>query len=144
MAAVAFHPMPLDSMRRGRFDQFLPQLRILDWLFVGRAPAVALPIVNPARDSITNVDTVGVKPNPARTFQGLETFDRGHQLHLVVGRERFPTRELALLVAGAEQRRPAARTRIAAAGAVGEDLDERKFGQATSSRGSLNVMRSGE
>ena len=55
----------------------------------------------------------------------------------------FAAGKLALLVAHAQQHAPAARARVAAAGAVGEHLDFRQLGQATSSRGSLKIMRSG-
>ncbi len=142
--AVAFDPAPLDFMRRGGFNQLLPKLGIFDRLFVRSAPAVALPIVDPARDAVANVDTVCVNSYPTGSLQCLQSHDGREQLHAVVGRQGFAPRELAFLVAAAQQGRPAAGTRVAATGPVGKDLDERRFAQATSSRGSLKVIRSGE
>src|SRR5690606_34615386 len=49
--------------------------------------------------------------------------DRGGQLHAVVGGHGLAAAELALAAAVAQQRCPAARTRVAEAGAVGMDLD---------------------
>src|SRR3954469_7833949 len=143
MPAMAFDPAPFDPVALGGRDQLLPQLRILDRLLVRRAPAIALPVVNPARDPIADILAVGMKLDAARPFQGLERLDRRHQLHAVVGRERLAARDLPLLFTHAQECRPAARARVPAAGAVGEYLDERKLAQATSSRGSLKVMRSG-
>ena len=61
VAAVTLDPMPVDSVpRRGR-DQLLPQLGVLDRLLVRGAPAVALPIVDPAGDAIADVDAVGMQ-----------------------------------------------------------------------------------
>src|SRR5205085_195953 len=97
---------------------------------------------DPAGDAVPDILTVGVKPDPARLLQGLKPFDRCHQLHSIIGRQGLAPGKLALLGAHPQQRRPAARPGIAAAGAVREDLDEWKLGQATSSRGSLKIMRS--
>jgi len=64
-----------------------------------------------------------------RPLQGFEPLDRSHQLHAVVRGQRLPTRELPFLVAHAQQHAPAAGARVAAAGAVGEQLDFRQLGQ---------------
>src|SRR5579884_187047 len=140
MAAVTLHPMPFDAVRRDGFEQLLPQLGVLDRLLIRRAPAVALPVVDPAGDSVANILAVCVEMDSARPFQRLEALYGGEQLHPVVGRQRLATRYLALLVGHPQQRGPAAGAGIAAASAVREDLDQ--VAQATSSRGSLKVMRS--
>src|SRR5690242_11287945 len=142
MAAVALHPMPFDAVRSARFDQLLPQLGVLDRLFVGGPPAIALPVVDPPRDAVANVNTVGMELHTAGTLESLESTDCGQQFHAVVGRQRFAAGQLALLVAHAQKRRPTARTGVSAARSVGKDLDQ--VVQATSSRGSLKIIRSGE
>ena len=129
VAAVTFHPAPFDSVRRRGRDKFLPQLGILDRLLVRSAPAVALPIVDPARDPVADIDAVGVKLDAARPGKCLEPFDRGDQFHAIVGGQRFAARQLALLVVLPKQNAPAAGPRIAAAGAIGEQLDFRQLGQ---------------
>ena len=141
---MALHPVPFDPMPRSRFDQFLPELGVLDGLLVRGSPAVALPIVDPAGDSIPDVDAISVKLHAARPFQRFKAANRGEKLHAVVGRKRLAARDLSLFLAHAQERGPAAGPWVSPARAVRENLDERKFGQATSSRGSLNVMRSGE
>src|SRR5439155_6652363 len=105
------------------------------------------PFVDPARDPVADVDAVGMERDAARALQDFEPANRGRQFHPVVGGERFASGNLAFLLARAEKHRPAAGPRIPAASAVGEHLDEGKVGgraQATSSRGSLKIMRSGE
>ena len=66
---------------------------------------------------------VGVEHDPARPLQRLERGDRRRQLHAVVGGRRLAAAQLALDRAIAQDRAPAARARVAAAGAVGEDFD---------------------
>ena len=141
---MALHPMPLDPMPSGRFDQFLPEFGVLDGLLVRGSPAVALPIVDPAGDSIPNVNAVRMELHAARPLQRFEAANRREKLHAVVGRKRLAARDLSLFLAHPQERGPAAGPWVSPARAVRENLDERKFGQATSSRGSLNVMRSGE
>src|SRR6476646_3547927 len=126
---MAFDPMPLDPVRRARLDQLLPKLRILNRLLVRRAPAVALPIMDPSRDSVADIDAVGVQLDPARPLQRLEPLNRSHQLHSVVGREGLSARQLALLLSHAQKHAPAAWTGVAAARAVCEQLDFRQLGQ---------------
>ena len=129
VAAVTFDPVPFDSVRRCGGDELLPKLGILDRLLVGGAPAVPLPIVDPLCDAVANVNAVGVKLDPARPFQRFEPTDRGKQLHAIIGRQGLATGELTLLAAHAQENPPATRARVAAAGAVGEDVDFRRLGQ---------------
>ena len=72
MAAMAFHPMPFDPVRRLRLDQPLPQLGILDRLPVGGAPAVPAPAVDPFGDAVADIDAVGVELHPAGAGQRLQ------------------------------------------------------------------------
>src|SRR6202043_2014267 len=80
-------------------------------------------IAQEARDAVMDVAAVGIDIDRHRAFQRLQPLDRRHQLHAVVGRRSLAAGELALLAAITQDDAPAARTRIAAAGTVGEDLD---------------------
>ena len=141
--AVTFHPMPFDSVRCGGLDEVLPKIGILHRLLVRRLPTVALPIVDPLGDSVANVVAVRVEGDAAGPLQRLEGLDRCKELHLVIGGKRLTAHQFPFLVTHAQQGRPAAGTGITAASAVGKNLDFGQFLQATSSRGSLNTMRSG-
>src|SRR5258707_11909195 len=128
MAAVTPHPDPVDLVRRARGVEALPQLDILHRLLVGGAPAVLLPAMDPLGDAVTHVDAVGEKAHAARSLQRLQSLDGRHQLHAVVGGGRITAGEFAfaapsLRLLDAEDRAPAARSGISAAGAIGEDLD---------------------
>src|SRR4051812_3408077 len=69
MAAVPLDPAPVDPVRGGGRDQLLPQLGILNRLPVRGPPAVALPIVDPTRDSVADVDAVGMQLHPAGALE---------------------------------------------------------------------------
>src|SRR5690242_9814503 len=123
VAAMAFHPGPVHAMRLGGSVEALPQLDVLDRLLVGGAPAVLLPAVYPPGGALEHVFAVGVELHHAGPLESLEARDRAHQLHLVVGRRRVAARQLLLALAHTKDGRPAAGARVAAAGAVGEQLD---------------------
>src|SRR6185437_6180699 len=112
-------------MRLGGGVEALPQLDVLDRLLVGGTPAVLLPAVDPPGGALEHVLAVGVELHHAGPLQRLEARDRAHQLHLVVGRRRIAARQLPLPLTHAEDGGPATRSRVAAAGAVGEQLDFR-------------------
>ena len=122
--------MPIDPVRRGRVDQLLPQLGVLDRLPVRRLPAVRAPFVDPARDPVAEILAVGVQLDPAGALQGLQPADRGGQLHAVVGGQRLAAGQFLLLAAHAQQHSPSAGAGVAAARAVGEQLNVRKLRQA--------------
>ncbi len=123
MPAVPAHPMPVDLMLLHQLIQPLPEITVLDRLALRRSPAVALPLLNPPVDALPQVFGVGSDGHPARSRQLLERGDRGLQLHPVVGRFRGSTADELLGVPITQQGCPAARTRIAPAGPVGEDLN---------------------
>ncbi len=79
--------------------ELLPKFGILDRLLIGCAPAILPPIVDPAGNSVAQIDAVGMKIDLARSLQCLEALDRGHEFHAIVGRQRFSTRQF--LFAGA-------------------------------------------
>src|SRR5262249_17358659 len=66
VAGVALDPVPLDLMRRRRGFEPLPQIEVLDRLFVGSLPPARLPRMQPARDPVAQIAAVGVEPDPAR------------------------------------------------------------------------------
>ena len=99
--------------------------------------------MDPAGDAVSNVDAVRMQRDAAGALERFQPFDGPHQFHAVVGGQRLAAGKLALLGADAQQRAPAAWAGIPAAGAIGEYLDFGQVVQATSSRGSLKIMRSG-
>src|SRR5581483_7668491 len=127
MAGMAAHPVPGDPVRRSGAVEALPQIEILDRLLVRGAPAARLPAGQPAGDAVAHILAVGVERHPARPRQRLQPGDRRRQLHAVVGGRRLAAGQILLDPAIAQDRRPAARAGIAAAGAVGEDFD--RFGR---------------
>src|ERR1700759_734189 len=119
---MAPHPDPIDLVWRPRGVEALPQLDILHRLLVRGAPSVLLPAVDPLGDAVAHVDAVGEETHAARPLQRLQPLDGRHQLHAVVGGGRIAAGEFALPTADAQDRAPAARSGISAAGAIGEDL----------------------
>src|SRR5262249_46143355 len=119
MAGMALDPMPAYLMALQSEIEALPQIGILHWLLLGRFPAVALPAMDPLADAVPQILPVGWQFDGGRPGQRFERHDRGGQLHAVVGGERFTARQLLLMPAIAQDGPPAARTRIARAGAVG-------------------------
>ena len=123
MTGMPPHPDPADLVPRRRPIEPLPQIDVLDGLVVGGAPAAPLPVVDPFGDAVAQILAVAVEPYPATPFQRFEAHDRRQHLHAIVGCMRLRSAQLLLDPAVAQDRGPAARARIAAAGAVGEDLD---------------------
>ena len=125
---MALEPPPLDPwVPLAGGVQTLPQVLILDRLLVGGAPAALTPALDPLGDALAQILAVGEQAPRHRPLQRLECRDRRHQLHAVVGRQRLAAGQLAALAAPGQDRTPAAWAGIAAAGAVGVDLDRRLF-----------------
>src|ERR1700733_1615893 len=120
---MALDPVPAHLVRLWRFVEALPQLRVLDRLLVGGAPAVLFPAVDPAGDALTDILAVGVEVDRTGFFERLQRRDRRHQFHAVVGGVGLAALHLFLDVAEFENGAPAARARITRAGAVGVDDD---------------------
>ena len=84
VAAMAPDPMPFDPVRRGRVDQLLPQLGVLDRLPVRRLPAVRAPFVDPARDPVaencakSNTETTRSATNVMAMMVGRKAPTRGN------------------------------------------------------------------
>src|SRR4051794_29326972 len=118
MPGMAAHPVPLYIMLFRQLAEALPQVHVLDRLLVGGAPAAPPPVVDPGRDALLHVEGVGVQPNAAPALERFQGADHRHQLHAVVRSLRLAAVDLLLGALGPEERAPAARTGIAAAGAV--------------------------
>ena len=135
---MALHPVPIDLMARGGGEQGLPEFDILDRLFIGGAPAVALPAVDPFGDAVFDIIAVGGERDVARLGECFERLDRAHQLHTVVRAGVFAAREFLFArrfaFTDADERAPAAATGIALARAIGEDVDMRLGGHVVRSR----------
>lgn len=89
MTGVALDPVPMDVMLRFRLLQPLPKIDILDRFFIGCAPPPRFPGRDPAGDAAPEILRVREEIDGARARQRFQRHDRGHQLHPIVGRERF-------------------------------------------------------
>src|ERR1700678_2543783 len=125
MSRMSFDPMPFNVLLCGRGIQQLPQILILDGGPRRRAPAARLPVRQPLGDALKDVFRIGIELDRAAPLERTQAADCRHQLHAVVGGRGFGARDLFALLAGHQQGSPAARARIAAAGAVGEYFDLR-------------------
>src|SRR5258706_328711 len=127
-------PMPVDFMFCRERVEFAPQVGVLDRLLVGGLPAVALPAVDPRLDAVLDVLRIGVDRYPTAAFEAGERLnDRGH-FHPIVGRVRLASKQFALSAVALEQGAPAARARIAFAGAIGVDDNRRRHATALNRR----------
>src|SRR5207245_6531241 len=114
---------PFDRVAGAELIEPLPEILILNRLAARGAPAARLPRRKPLRDPAPHVFGIGVEARLHRALQGLERANYRGELHAVVGRQGLGALELLLALARLEERPPAAGPRIAAAGAVGIDLD---------------------
>ena len=130
MTGVTFHPDPFDPVRLGGVEQFLPQVSILDGLFIGGFPAVALPAFDPFGQAVHDITAVGRQRHTTWLGQCIEPRNRCRHFHAVVGRQRLAARQLPFARTHADDGAPAARPRIALARAVGGDFDLGEFGHS--------------
>ena len=115
---------PSDLMSRGLFEEPQPQIFVLDWLFLGIAPAIALPVVEPVViEGAGEVRTVSVQVNLAGLTERAEGFQRSRQFHTVVRRLCSISSDDTFVRPKLEDRCPAAWTRVATARAVGINRD---------------------
>src|SRR5262245_23871693 len=120
MAGVALDPVPLDAVRAVQGVELLPEVDVLHRLLVGGAPALALPGADPLRDALLHVLRVRVDAHAARPPERLERADHRGELHAVVGGGALAAEHFPLRAVQPDDGAPAARPRIAAAGAVAE------------------------
>src|SRR5690348_15442024 len=116
------HPAPAYPMPcRGRC-QPLPQILVLDRLPVGGAPAVGAPARQPLLDALAQVLRIGAELHLAGPGQCFQRGDRREQLHAIVRGCFLAALQQLFVRAETQQRGPAARTGVAEASPVGEDL----------------------
>ena len=121
VAGMALYPAPLHLVQSVQRIQALPQFNVFHRLLVGRGPAACLPAVYPFGDAVLHVHAVGVDGHRTALLQGRQRLDCCRQFHAVVRRELFAAEHFFLVFTTLEPRTPAARARVAAAGAVGID-----------------------
>src|SRR5215471_9479599 len=122
VVGVPFRPDPFCLVTGHLFIERFPQILVDDGFFSGRHPAFALPAVNPSSDAVLQIFGIGDDLHFAAFAEGVKALDGGGQLHAIVGRVGLAAPQLLFVVAIAENRRPPARTRIAEAGAIGNEL----------------------
>src|SRR5277367_1151502 len=128
---MALDPVPAHLMRLECRVEPLPEIDVLDRLFVGGAPAVLLPAMDPAGNALAHILAVGDEIDGAGLFQRLQRRDRRHQLHAVVGGVRLAALQFLFGIAEFEDRAPAAGPGISRAGAVGEHRHVGRLAHAT-------------
>src|SRR5690349_13592313 len=139
VAVVAAHPVPAYLVPARRRVELLPEVGVLDRLARRRPPAVLLPLRHPLLHAVLEILRVGPEVDGARLLQVVQPFDRGAQLHAVVGGRGLVAGHLAAVPAGDEDRGPAARSGVSLTGPVGEDLDPRVGHERSSSRAIVRI-----
>src|SRR3954452_1941143 len=120
---MALGPDPFGLVTRYLLIQRHPQVLIHHRLLRRRHPAFPLPAVNPGGDPVLHVLRIGDHLHLAAHFQRAQTLDGRGQLHAIIRGVRRTTPQLFVMVAMAQDGRPTARTGIAEAGSVSNDLD---------------------
>src|SRR5680860_275881 len=123
MTAVALDPAPLNTMPAAGVIESTPQILIFYRLARGGAPAALFPVRHPDVDATHDISGIRRQHYTAAGFERFERGDGGHELHPVIGGQRFRPKQFFLPAAAAQQRTPSAYARIAAARAVGEYFD---------------------
>ena len=130
------HVVPVDLRQEG-----FPQVSVFDVLLPGRFPPALDPVVRPPLiDGIGHIGAIGVERDAAAGFERPQGFDDRHELHAVVRRMALGTRDDALMVAVHQDSGPSARTRVAAARAVGVYGDFFQWGALVFERRHRNYM----
>src|SRR5436190_10434167 len=100
-----------------------PQVFVLHRFLVRGAPAAALPRMDPLADSLLHVLRVGIDAHAAAPLERFERANDRGKLHAVVRRSGLAAENLPLRSASAQHDAPPAGPGVAAARAVGIDLD---------------------
>ena len=134
-----FHAVPLQN-----FVQLLPELLVLDrrqLTFLLAFPPVGLPLRHPFGHAFAHVNAVGKQFDMARSLKRSQALHDRFQFHPIVRRFRCSARFFDLFVAGkmAQNKSPAARTRVAAATSVSEQMNFDRFVGRRNHCGSLLV-----
>src|SRR2546428_2927980 len=80
VTGMALHPVPLHIVQGCQLVEPLPQVDILHRLLVGGAPAAALPVMHPFRDSLGHVQGIGIDLDSAWALWRLEGADDRREL----------------------------------------------------------------
>ena len=128
MPAVAGDAGVFHLMAMQQLIQSLPQFSVLQFRELRpflTSPAVGLPLSHPLAETFADVDAVGEQLDVRGALELLQAANHGHEFHSVVGGQRFAARLLDLLAGRGvtENERPTSGAGIAAARAVGEELD---------------------
>src|SRR5262249_2239671 len=90
VAAVALGLVPGDLVPAGFGDEERPEITVRDRLLRGAEPAVALPALPPSiAEAVHDVGGIGVEVDAPDVDDRGERFDRGAQLHALVGGVSF-------------------------------------------------------
>lgn len=124
MIGVTLDPDGVDPVTFELAEESFPEICVEDRLFVGLAPAAAVPAFEPPPgDGIHEVAGIGVEGDFTRFFQRLESGDGGEEFHAVVRRLRESAAEFAAVGAVFEDCGPAAGAGVSVAGAIGVNDD---------------------
>lgn len=130
MPAVAGDASVRDLVFGDERVELLPEIHVLDFapaVFFTPPPAIALPTGHPFAQAFAYVLAIEKELDDRGALERFETAHHGKQLHSVVGRERFAARGFQFLARRrmTQDKRPAAGSRVAAAPAIGKELDAR-------------------
>ena len=115
---------PSYVMHAGQPEKILPEILILNGLLRGCSPAFSDPVVDPSViERPLHVRAVGMHDHPARKFQHSQRLDHSRELHPVVGSLFGSTGDHPFSTVGGQNSRPATRTRVTTARAVGINND---------------------
>jgi hypothetical protein len=123
-AGMPRHLVPGDVALLHLDEEGLPEVAVLHRLLLGVFPAVLPPAHVPLlAEAVDHVGTVGEDVGGPPRRDRAEALQHAGQLHALIGGGRLGAGDLALGVAVDDDGRPAPRSRIAQAGAVGVDGD---------------------
>src|SRR5947207_2950533 len=119
VSAVALDLVPGHVVPARLHDEAFPEVAVRHRLLARAEPAVPFPALPPAvAEAVHDVGGIGVERDLDRAGNRREPLDGGAQLHALIGGVGLEAREGALVAAVEDERRPAPRTGVAAAGAV--------------------------
>src|SRR2546426_1168078 len=119
VAAVALHLVPDDVVPPRFGEETLPEITVGDRLLAGAQPAAGLPARPPAiAEAVHDVRGIGEEVHGAAARDGGEAFDGRPQLHPLIRGVRLGAAHDPFGAVLDEEGGPAARPRIARAGAV--------------------------
>ena len=118
IASVTFDPLPVDFVFGNLDVEQAPKIVVFYGLLVLGAPAVALPVKDPAADALAEILGVGEESDFAWFLQGREGFNGGLEFHTVVGGGGCAAEDFAFVGAEFQHGRPAARAGVAVTCAV--------------------------